>query len=66
MSIADRTIRTILAIVFFILYGSGVTGGVLGVILLVLGVIFVLTSLVGYCPLYSPFGISTSKTHSKQ
>ena len=33
----------------------------LGIVLLVLAGIFVLTSLIGFCPLYYPFGISTCK-----
>lgn len=62
MSIADRSIRTIVAVVFFLLYATEVVTGTLGIILMVLAVVFVLTSLVGYCPLYTPFGIRTLKT----
>jgi K+-transporting ATPase A subunit len=35
--------------------------GVLGIILLVLTAVFVLTSVVGFCPLYLPFKFSTFK-----
>ncbi|HKK44835.1 MAG TPA: DUF2892 domain-containing protein [Balneolaceae bacterium] len=61
MSVADRSIRTIVAIIFFILYATGVVTGVLGIILLILAAVFILTSLIGYCPLYAPFGIRTLK-----
>jgi len=61
MSITDRSIRTIVAVVFFILYITGMVTGALGVILLILAAVFVLTSLVGFCPLYVPFGIRTYK-----
>ncbi|NOY99894.1 MAG: DUF2892 domain-containing protein [Chloroflexi bacterium] len=59
MGSADRIIRIVVAVIFAYLYFSGTVTGTLGVILLVLGVIFVLTSLVSFCPLYLPFKIST-------
>ena len=55
----DKTIRVILAIVFAVLYFTGTVTGTVGVVLLVLGAVFLLTSLVSVCPLYIPFGIST-------
>lgn len=60
----DRMIRIIIAIVFAILYFGGVVSGTIGIVLLVLGAVFVLTSLVSFCPLYLPFGISTKKKES--
>jgi hypothetical protein len=57
----DRIIRVIVAIVFAYLYFSGTVTGLLGIILLVLGIVFLLTSLVSFCPLYLPFKISTNK-----
>ncbi len=62
MSSADRIIRVLLAAVFAILYFTGTVTGTLGIVLLVLGGVFVLTSLVSFCPLYAIFGISTCKT----
>ncbi len=59
MGSADRIIRVILAIVFAALYFTGTVTSTLGVVLLALGVVFVLTSLVSFCPLYAPFGITT-------
>ena len=56
---ADRIIRILLAAVFAYLYFGGIVTGTWGIVLLVLGGVFVLTSLVGFCPLYAPFGIST-------
>lgn len=66
MSATDRTIRTLIAIVFFLLYGTGVVGNTLGVILLIVGIVFILTSVVGFCPLYAPFGITTMKRQPEQ
>ncbi len=62
MGTIDKTIRLIVAIVFAILYFTNVVTGTLGLVLVVLGAVFVLTSLVSFCPLYLPFGISTCKT----
>jgi hypothetical protein len=36
-------------------------GGVLGIVFVVVAVAFLLTSLVGVCPGYVPFGCSTRK-----
>lgn len=59
MASADRIIRILLAAVFGYLYFSGTVSGTLGLILVILGVVFLLTSAIGSCPLYSVFGIST-------
>ena len=61
MSNLDRTIRVVLAAIFAYLYFGDVVSGALGIILLVLGGVFLLTSLVGFCPLYAPFKFSTIK-----
>lgn len=58
----DRVIRIALAVLFGFLYFSGTVTGVLGIILLVLGVVFILTSLFSFCPLYLPFNITTKKS----
>lgn len=61
MGTADRIIRILIAAVFAYLYFGGVVTGTLGLVLVILGGVFVLTSLVSFCPLYAPFGISTCK-----
>ncbi len=62
MSSTDRIIRVILAVVMGILYFTGTVTGTLGIVMLVLGGVFVLTSLISFCPLYAIFGISTCKS----
>ena len=59
MGSADKIIRYILAAVFFYLYFTGAVTGIIGIILLILGIAFVLTSLIGFCGLYKILGIST-------
>ncbi len=62
MGTIDKTIRLIVAIVFAVLYFTNTVTGILGIVLVVLGAVFVLTSLISFCPLYLPFGINTCKT----
>lgn len=61
MSNLDRIIRVVLAVIFAYLYFGSVVSGTLGIVLLVLGGVFLLTSIVGFCPLYAPFKFSTIK-----
>jgi len=61
MGTIDKVIRILVAVVFVVLYFTHVVSGTLGIILLVLAGVFVLTSLVSFCPLYLPFGLSTRK-----
>jgi hypothetical protein len=59
MGNVDRTVRILLAVVFAVLYFSGTVTGTMGYVLLALGAIFVLTSLVSFCPIYAIVGLST-------
>ena len=61
----DRTIRVIVAILIAALYYAGKIDGTLAIILGVIALIFVLTSLVGICPAYLTFGLSTCKDEGK-
>lgn len=58
---ADRTIRIILALVVGALYYFNVITGTLAYVLLALAAIFVLTSFISFCPLYTLLGINTCK-----
>ncbi|MBI5916241.1 MAG: DUF2892 domain-containing protein [Bacteroidetes bacterium] len=66
MGTTDRIVRILFAAVFAILYFSGTISGTLGIILLVIAVVFALTSLVNFCPLYALFGISTCPAPDKK
>ncbi len=61
MGTIDRVIRTLLAVVIIVLYLTNSISGVLAIVLGIVAVVFLLTSLVGVCPAYSPLGISTCK-----
>lgn len=62
MGSADRVIRFILAAIFIVLYFTGTVTGTWGIVLLVVAAVFILTSLISFCPLYAPFGLKTCKT----
>ena len=66
MGTTDKAVRVIIAAVIAILYFTGTLSGTLGVVLLALAGIFLLTSLVSFCPLYAPFGLSTCKVKEKE
>ncbi len=55
----DRVIRIFIAIVVIVLFWQGIISGVLGYVLLALSAIFVLTSFISFCPLYTLIGINT-------
>lgn len=57
----DRIIRVIIAIVVSVLFFTHVITGVLGIVLMILGGIFLITGFISFCPLYYLFGISTCK-----
>jgi len=61
MGTADRIIRVIIALVIAVLYFTNIISGTLGVVLLLLAGVFVLTTIVSFCPLYTIFGINTCK-----
>lgn len=59
MGLTDRIVRVIIAAIIGILYFSGILSGTLGIVLMVIAAVFVLTSLLSFCPLYAPFGLNT-------
>ena len=67
MGSGDRILRVIIAALLAWLYFSETVTGIAGIVLLVLGGVLVATSFIGFCPLYSIFGVNTclEKTGSK-
>lgn len=59
MGVIDRVVRVSLAIAVLVLYLTGLISGLAVIVLGVLAVIWVVTSLIGFCPLYLPFKVST-------
>ena len=65
MGKADRIIRILIAVVIGVLYFTNTISGTLGLVLLILGAVFLLTSFISFCPLYAPFGINTCPKKDK-
>ena len=61
MGSTDKVIRVAIAVVIAILYFTNTISVTLALVLGIFAAIFILTSFISFCPLYSPFGISTRK-----
>ena len=61
----DKTIRILAVVIILALYLAGQLTGTAAIILGAISVIFLATSLAGYCPLYSIFKIKTIKVQEK-
>jgi len=61
MGSLDKAIRIVLAIVFAMLFITKTVESTVGMVLLVLGGVFLFTSIVSFCPLYTILGINTCK-----
>jgi hypothetical protein len=66
MGTADRVIRLLVAAIAVFLYLNGTLTGTMGIVALVLAVVFTLTSLVSFCPLYAIVGMSTCPAPNKK
>lgn len=64
MGLVDRAIRVVVAVLIGALYFMNVISGPVTVVLSIVAAAFVVTSLIGFCPLYRPFRISTRKRKS--
>jgi len=66
MGSTDKLIRLALAIVLIVLYWRHVVTETLGIIALVVALIFTITSLLSFCPIYAIFGIKTCKKEEEK
>lgn len=57
----DKMIRVLIASVIAVLYYTQIISGTYAMIALVFALVFILTSFVGTCPLYLPFGMNTNQ-----
>ena len=55
----DKVVRVIIAIIMGGLYFANIVTGIFGIVLLVFTCIFIITSALSFCPLYTPFGLDT-------
>lgn len=61
MNNADRSIRLLIAAIIAVLYFTNNISGTVAIVLGIFSVIFVLTSTISFCPMYTIFGINTCK-----
>ncbi len=61
MGSTDKIIRIIIALLIGVLYYTGTISGTTALVLGILALVFAITSLLSFCPLYLPLGISTCK-----
>jgi len=61
MGTVDRIVRALLAVAVAALYFTGQISGVAAIVLGILAVVFLVTSALGFCPLYAPLHLSTRK-----
>ncbi|MGB9740123.1 YgaP family membrane protein [Chloroflexus sp.] len=59
MGNVDRIARVVIALLFIVMIVTGVLSGALAWIGGILAIVFLVTSAIGFCPLYLPFGIKT-------
>lgn len=65
MGNTDKMIRVIIALLLVGFYFMGIITGTIGMVLLILSAVFILTSLVSFCPLYTLLGINTCPAKKK-
>ncbi|WP_317048459.1 YgaP family membrane protein [Winogradskyella jejuensis] len=65
MNNIDKTIRILIAVAVALLYYFNVIEGTLAYVLMGVAIVFLITSLISFCPLYKILGISTCKLKAK-
>ena len=58
----DKIIRLLLSAILIILYILNIVSGTLGYILLAVAAIFIITSLLNFCPIWWIFRVKTNKS----
>ncbi len=61
MGSADKGIRVAIAILIALLYYFNVIEGTLAYVLMAFAIVFLVTSFISFCPLYTLLGINTCK-----
>lgn len=64
MGFVDRIIRVLIAVVLLVAFFDNRIIGAWGIIAMVVAIVLIGTSFMGFCPLYKPFRFSTRKKHA--
>lgn len=62
----DKVIRLIIAVILASLYFTGVATGTLGIALIVVAGVLLITTITGFCGLYTILGINTCKVKRQE
>ena len=66
MGVTDRITRIVIAAIIAALYFTNTITGTFGIVLLILGIIFLFTAIFRFCPLYFLFGLKTNEVKNKE
>lgn len=61
----DKIVRILAAVTIAVLYITHQISGLAAIVLLLLAGVLILTSIIGFCPLYFPLGLSTKEKEQK-
>ena len=61
MGTIDKSVRIVVAVIIASLYFTGVISGTLAIVLMIFAVIFIVTTFISFCPLYTLIGLNTRK-----
>ena len=59
VGLTDKIIRVLVAVLIASLYFMGKIDGTLSIVLLIIATIFIASSFISFCPIYSIFGLSS-------
>ncbi|MFH0736078.1 MAG: DUF2892 domain-containing protein [bacterium] len=65
MGSVDKTIRTLIALTVLVLYLTGVITGTAAIVFGIIAIVFLVTSFIGFCPLYTLCQLDTCKIPKK-
>ena len=61
MGALDKSLRVLAAIFIALLYYLNIISGTVAYILMALAIVFLITSFINFCPLYTILGVNTCK-----
>lgn len=65
LGVVDRIVRLLIVAAVAVLYFTGVVHAALAIVLGIVAVVLLVTSIVGTCPIYLPFKLSSRKAGAK-
>lgn len=57
----DKVARIAAVILIGVLYATNIISGIVAILLVIVAIVLLITSFIGFCPLYLPLGINTCR-----